>query len=227
VEEFLRVALAPDPILPWQTVAVSILLSFVLCMVIAYVYVVTHRGLSYSRSFTQSLVLGGIVAAVLMLAVGNNLARGIGILGTLAIIRFRSSIKDPRDMVFIFAALATGIAMGVRAFGVGIAGTVAFCGAAWLMTYAAFGSRRQYDGLIRFELPATASTEEVDQVLGRYCQVCVLVNRREVAQGQSVEHNYHVRLRDPGRDDLLVQGLAAIPGVKGINYYALDATEEV
>jgi hypothetical protein len=87
-------------------VLVSILTAFLLSHLIATTYALSYRGLSYSRSFVHTLVLGGVVAAMLMLAIGNNLVWGIGIVGTLAIIRFRTNLRDPRDMVFIFAALA-------------------------------------------------------------------------------------------------------------------------
>ncbi|MBM4394416.1 MAG: DUF4956 domain-containing protein [Deltaproteobacteria bacterium] len=228
MEELFRFMLAPDPVLPWQTIVVSVLLSFALCVSIAWVYVRTHRGLSYSRSFVQALVLGGMVAAILMLAVGNNLARGIGILGTLAIIRFRSSMKDPRDMVFIFASLAIGIAMGVRAFATGIVGTLAFSGAAWVLSWSAFGSRRQFDGLVRFQLPADGSGDgPVRDVMQRHCRNWVLVALREVSQGDDAEHNYHVKLTNPDLHVPFVRELEAVPGIRGVSFFLQDATEEV
>ncbi len=87
-----------------------------------------------------------------MLAIGNNLVWGIGIVGTPAIVRFRTSLRDPRDMVFVFAALAAGIAAGVGAYVVGIAGTVVFCLVSFYLKHVAFGSRNHFDGLLRFTL---------------------------------------------------------------------------
>lgn len=227
IEQLLQVALAPDPAMPWQTVAFCLLMSFVLATVQAQVYIWTHRGLSYSRSFVQTLILGAVVSATLMTAVGNNLARGIGILGTLAIIRFRSTVKDPRDMVFVFAALSTGIAMGVRSYGAGVIGTLVFSVVSWAMHASAFGARVRYDGMLRFVLAAHPDNDGRLKVLfDRHCSRFVLVSLREVEQGHRAEHNYHVKLRDPDRQALFVQEVMDLPGIRGVSFYLNDATEE-
>jgi uncharacterized membrane protein YhiD involved in acid resistance len=228
MEDVVRLMLSPDPLMSWQTALVSMLLAFLLGTAIAQVYVTTHRGLSYSRSFVQTLVLGAIVSSTLMLAIGNNLARGIGILGTLAIIRFRSSMKDPRDMVFIFAALATGIAVGVRSFAVGILGTVVFSMAAYLLAYTSFGSRRQFDGLVRLQVAIGQwNDDDLRAVLRNHCRRWVLVALREVAQGEEVEHNYHVKLLAPEHRGPFVRELEAIAGVRGVSFFLQEATEEM
>ena len=97
-----------------------LLVAFVLGKIIAITYQRTYQGLSYSRSFVQSLVLGAVVSTILMLAIGDNLARGLGILGTMALVRFRTNVRDTRDMIFVFAALAIGVSSGVRAFSVAL-----------------------------------------------------------------------------------------------------------
>lgn len=225
---FLQWLLAPEPNLSWPVVALSLLTAFLLSSVVAFVYVKTHRGLSYSRSFVQSLVLGGIVAATVMLAIGNNLARGLGIVGTLAIIRFRSTMKDPRDMMFVFAAIAVGVAAGVRAIEVGVAGTVVFSLAAWVLDYSEFGSRRAFDGLVRFQLPPDPEADgRAKEVLRRHCSTWVLVALREVSQGQQNEHNYQVKLSDPEKRAQFIEDLEAIPGVQGVYFYLHEATEEL
>lgn len=206
----------------------SLLLSFVATIAVAMTYSKTYRGLSYSRTYVQSLVLGGMVAAALMLAVGNNLARGIGILGTLAIVRFRSTLKDPRDLIFLFASLGLGIAMGVRAFAVGLIGTGVFCGAAWLLAWTEFGSRQAYDGLVRLELPGAASQEAaIRRVLEQHCGRFVLVALREAAQGETVEHSYQVKLRDPDARAPFVADLEAIPGSRNVSFYWQEATMDL
>lgn len=228
MEEVIRLMLSPDPLLSWQIALVSLLLAFILGVVIAQTYIMTHRGLSYSRSFVQTLVLGAIVSSMLMLAIGNNLARGIGILGTLAIIRFRSSMKDPRDMVFIFASLATGIAVGVRAFAVGIAGTAIFVLVAYLLGFVSFGARRQFDGLVRFQLPiGSASEVALRDVMQRHCKRWVLIALREIEQGESTEHSYHVKLHTPDGRSAFIRDLETLPGIRAISFFLQEATEEM
>lgn len=223
MNDFFRLVLAPDPILPWQAVGLSMIVSFLGSMGMAWVYVRTHQGLSYSRSFVQTLVLASLVATMLMLAVGNNLARGVAILGSMALIRFRSTMKDPRDMVFMFASLAIGIAMGVRAYAVGLGGTVVIGAAAWLLRYTEFGARQHHDGLVRVFLPADGGASPIREVLDRHCRRWVLVTLRETEAGRVAEHDYHVALHDPLNSDGLLEDLQKLPGAKGVAFFSQEA----
>ena len=73
--------------------------------------------------------MASIITCMLMLAVGNSVAAGIGIAGGLTAIRFRTTMRDPRDVVYVFASLATGITAGVQAYAAAIAGTGIFIAA--------------------------------------------------------------------------------------------------
>ena len=85
-----------------QSVMLSLLLAFVLGQVLAWVYYATHSGLSYSRSFVQSLILITVVIAMVMGVIGNNIITAVGLMGALAIVRFRNIIKDTRGGLVIF-----------------------------------------------------------------------------------------------------------------------------
>ena len=125
---------------PLQQVAVSILCAYLMSHAIGALYAWMRRGQEYSRSFVQALVIGGIVGAMIMLAIGNSLARGVGIVGALALIRFRTNLRDPLDMIFIFAAFAAGIAAGAGNIATGIVGTVIFIVVVAVMQVAGVGS---------------------------------------------------------------------------------------
>ncbi|MBN1350113.1 DUF4956 domain-containing protein [candidate division KSB1 bacterium] len=99
------------------------------------------------------MILGSIVSCLLMIAIGDNIARGIGIVGSLAIIRFRTNLRDPRDLVFLFASLGVGVAAGVQSYVTAIIGAVIFCLVVVVLYISPFGTRRKYDGLVRFQLP--------------------------------------------------------------------------
>ena len=79
-------------------VAIVMLLSFVLSAAMALVYRGTHRGTSYSQSFAQTLVLMGMVTALIMLIIGSNIARAFSLVGALSVIRFRNAVKETRDV---------------------------------------------------------------------------------------------------------------------------------
>ena len=105
-------------------------IAFALAQIVSGVYIWTFRGLSYSRSFVQGIPLGAVITSMLMLAIGDSIAAGIGLAGGLSIVRFRTTMRDPRDMMFIFAGLGVGIACGLGAFPAAIVGTLSFAAAA-------------------------------------------------------------------------------------------------
>ena len=211
-----------------EQVLTSLLLAFILASVLATIYRWTFQSLSYSRSFVHTMVLGSMIVSMLIMAIGNNLARGLGILGTLAIIRFRTPIRDPRDMMFLFASLGVGIACGSNTFTVAIVGTVAISMAALLLHVSPFASRRQYEGLLRFTLPTEPTMQdEVKDALHECCSAFYLLAMREAAQGDLIEYSYQVRLLDPSYQAELVEKLHEIEEVSDANILMQRTTVEV
>lgn len=182
-----------------QLVAGAMILSFLLAMVFAVVYQYTFRGFTYSRSYIHTMVLGSMVTCMLIMAVGSNLARGMGILGTLAIIRFRTPVRDPRDAMFLFACLGVGIACGSGMPMVATLGTLIINGVALLLHWAPFASRRDYEGLLRFVMQTNdiKGEQEVKELLVRFCSSFYLLGMRDAEQGECVEYSYQLRLLDP------------------------------
>jgi len=211
--------------------ALSLMMAFVLGKAVAIAYEMTYDGLSYNRSFVQSLVLGGVVACILMMAIGDNLARGLGILGTMALVRFRTNVREARDLIFMFAALAVGVAAGVRAYAVAMSGTVAFGVAAAWVAWSPFARRVRFDGLLRFWLPMAEGDHRpadiVRSVLDTHCRHFTLVALRDVAQGETLEYAYQVQLRDPDHGDHLVEALGTIDGLSGLSLLLQDAHTEL
>src|SRR3989344_5017079 len=104
----------------------GILTSFVIALIIVYIYRKTHRGLSYSQSFVVTLIFVTMVAAVAMMVIGNNVARAFGLLGAFSIIRFRTVVKESKDISFIFFALVEGMAIGTNSYLIALISTVLF-----------------------------------------------------------------------------------------------------
>ena len=198
----------------FMTVLGGMLLSFVLTFLYAAVYQRTFNGFSYSRTFVQSMILGSIVSCMLVMAVGDSLSRGLGIMGTLTVIRFRTLIRDPRDAMFLFASLGTGIACGAGMVAVAVGGTVVFTGVALFLHAAPFASRRNYEGMLRFTTTKDAAVKDaIDRLLMMVCESFTLVAMRNAVQGQALEYSYHVRLRDPSYQKEVIRGLSEIEGV--------------
>ena len=96
--------------------ASSLTLAMGLSFGISALYTATYQGVAYLKGFAQTLALAGLASAAVMLCVGDSIARGIGIFGAVNLVQVRSTIKDTRDLMFVFITLAAGVACGVGAW---------------------------------------------------------------------------------------------------------------
>lgn len=210
------------------SVVFASLLSAVLSGLIAWTYGATFHGLSFSKSYVQSLILVSLVAATVMQAVGDSIARGLGIMGALAVVRFRTSFTDPKDLVFLFAAIASGLGCGIYAWSISVVGTIAFCVAAWILYRADIGDHLAYDGLVRFAIAdAEASREPIAHLLRRDLKHYALVSMREVAGGTRLECAYQVKFRRGHDAAVLMKGLSEVPSLTGAHFMMQESTLEL
>jgi len=167
--------LFPDqPVYDYPTllnVTYSLIWAFVLSSIIAITHKVTFTGHQYPKNFFQALALGSIVSAMVMMAIGDSLARGLGAFGALAIIRFRTRIQDARNILFIFAALSVGLAIGIFGYTIAFAGTIIYCTMALILHFTPFSTKTGMRGRLIFRLSDSDPTKlaEVTGVIGKYC----------------------------------------------------------
>ena len=100
-----------------------LLCALVLAMFMYYIYRKTYTGVAYSRNFNVSLVLLAIITTIAMLAIGNNLTLSLGMVGSLSIIRFRTAIKEPKDIAFVFWAISIGLCCGANMYIIAVLGS--------------------------------------------------------------------------------------------------------
>ena len=213
-----------------HAVLLGLVLAFVLGQTIAWTYMWTHSGLSYSRSFVQSLVVLPIVLAMAMtvLAMANSLVIAFGLMGAVAIVRFRNVLKDTRDTAFLLLALVIGLAVGTGAFEIGVVGTVAMCGVLMLLHYTSFGSRQRFDAMLSFRLAGGAqSLGLVRPVLHRHCRKAVLASQRVSEEAGAADVSYRLLLRDPLRSSELVEDISAAAAVSHLSLVQRDDESEV
>jgi uncharacterized membrane protein YhiD involved in acid resistance len=214
--------------LEWHTALLSFCVAFMMSSCVAYIYKATFQGLSYSRGLVQSMVLGSLISCLLMIAIGDNVARGIGIVGSLAIIRFRTNLRDPRDLVFLFASLGVGVAAGVQSYDTAIIGGLAFAGVAVMLYAFQFGSRKQHDGMVRFQIPSRKElADQAANVMKQIPKYFALVTMRDVAQGDMVDYTYQVKLVKPEDSAKIIDGLKQLEGIRGLTYMSQETTVEV
>ena len=97
-------------------------LACVLGLIISLIYKKTHTGLSYSQSFLITIIFVTVIVSMVMMVIGNSLARAFALVGALSIIRFRTVIKDTKDTAYVFIALAAGMAAGTSSYLLAISG---------------------------------------------------------------------------------------------------------
>lgn len=219
---------APSRSITFILMIYSVFLSFILSTLIAVVYDKTYRGLSYSRNFIQALILSAIVAGTVMQAIGDSLARGLGMLGALAIIRFRTNLKDPRDIIFMFAGLATGIACGVNAYIIAVIGALGFCAVAALLYHSPFGQTSYFDGMLRFNMENDPQSKRMlEKTLNDHCRLFALITLRDMAQGTRLDYAYHVKLRKGREKAEFMAELGKIASVRGLALLLQETTVEL
>jgi hypothetical protein len=211
-----------------ETVLLSLLLAFVLGQVIAWVYYLTHSGLSYSRSYVQSLILITVVVSMVMAVIGNNIITAFGLMGALAIVRFRNVIKDTRDVVFIFCSLVVGMASGSHRYLTAIIGAAILCLIALYLHFTDFGSHEPHNGFLRFSLRGSLGpAHPIAAILHRFCGNFSLISVQDTGFGGPAEYAYQVMIRNVARNDEFVAELEKVQGIENISLTMQERLLEV
>ncbi|HJM38681.1 MAG TPA: DUF4956 domain-containing protein [Planctomycetota bacterium] len=206
-----------------QVLVLSMAAAFLLGQLLAWTYSWTHVGLSYSRSFTQSLVLISMATTMVMYVIGSSLVTAMGLLGALAIIRFRNNLKDTRDTVFVFFSLIIGMSIGSGRIPAGGLATIIFCAAVSFLHFSAFGSRGFFDGHLRCRVQAGQDIS-VDGILKNFC---LRTRRISASHGaDSEELVFEILLRDKSMGNEFVQQLKSIEGVLDAGLVVRDSLQE-
>jgi len=212
-----------------QNVLLSLLLAFILGQVIAWVYYYTHSGLSYSRSYVQSLVLVTIVVAMVMAVIGDNIIRAFGLMGALAIIRFRNVVKDTRDIVFIFCSLVVGMAAGSQRYAIAVGGTIIVSLIAIYLYLTGFGTHEPHNGFLRFSLKGHIGPKHpVPAILKRFCGSFTLISAQDSGFGSPlVEYAYQLMIRNAAKNEQMLSELEKIEGIENISLTMQEQLLEV
>ena len=168
-----------------------------------------------------------MIAAVIIIVIGNNLARAFGLVGAMSIIRFRTAVKDTQDIVFIFFSLAVGLAAGVGMYALAFSSTLVI-GLVILVTsksnYAAI-NRKAYLLQMTYTDPAgTGDREEALtashlNILRKHCKTHKLVNVNASQEGTVLNLTYFVNLKRKSQSELLTKELSTSPQITNVNLY--------
>ncbi|MEU8319254.1 DUF4956 domain-containing protein [Nonomuraea sp. NPDC048881] len=183
-------------------IAVAMALSFVLSAMIGWVYRATHRNVSYSQSYVQTLVVLGMLISLIMLVVGSNIARAFALVGALSVVRFRNAIKETRDVGFIFLVMGVGMAVGTRFYLLGVVAAVAISLIVMVMhrfDWFQLDVRRQ---VVKVQVPSQEDlAASIQDVLVRHTDEFELVSMESIRAGALTELMYTVKIKkgsEPG-----------------------------
>lgn len=218
---------------PAQRLLLALLIAFVVGQLNAWCYKWTHRGVSYSRSFTQALILISVISALSMFMVVTNVVVAFGLLGGMAIIRFRTVVRDARDTAYVLMCLICGMAAGFGYYGAALMGSVVSNLVAVYLHKTNFGAWHAVDSSLQFQVDASViDTAALETVLSRFCRRHSVISVDDVPaagpDGQSVCHcSYRVRLRDPLEGPDLVAALKKAFNTDAVHLLIEQEHEEV
>ena len=187
--------------------AVALILAFGLGIFIFLVYKKTYSGVMYSASFGTTLVALTMITTVVILAVTSNVVLSLGMVGALSIIRFRTAIKEPLDIAFLFWSIAVGIVLAAGMIPLAVIGSV-IIGVILLVFVNRKAHKNPYIVVIRCD--GHDAEEKAKKFLGEKAERCVVKSKS--AQKGAVELNMEVRLKDDNTD--FVNALADMEGVQ-------------
>ncbi len=188
-------------------IVLALVLSFGLGLFIFFVYKKTYAGVMYSSTFGVTLIALTMITTFVILAVTSNVVLSLGMVGALSIVRFRTAIKEPLDIAFLFWAIAAGIVLAAGMIPLAVFGSV-LIGVILLV----FANRK--DGTNPYIVVLSCDDHQSEQraigALKGKTKRCVV--KSKTARKGSIELNLEIRLKDDNTD--FINELAEIPGVE-------------
>lgn len=205
----------------------ALLLAFVLGLGIAALYRYSLSDRPASPAALATFVILPMVSAMVLLVIGNSLARAFTLVGALAIVRFRTRTQSPWDITFVFLALAVGVACGVTAFSVAVVGTLVIALA--ILGVGVLPGMRPRADLFNLRCDVAAHESAVDKlipVIGRYASRHWLDEVRSLRFGETLSLSWRVRMLPDKHIAGLVQELSLVEGVERVRVAAGEELTE-
>jgi hypothetical protein len=206
----------------------GLVLAFLAGQALAWVYMLTHSGLSYSRNFVASLVVLPVLTASVMQILANNLITAFGMMAVFAIVRFRNILRDTLDTSYVLSCLVVGMACGTQRYPVAIVVVVLVTGIMFYLWVSAFGSRHRYDAIVNLHWARPlAELADLRLLLDRHSRRTHCASQRLNEAYGGTDLSYRVLLRDPGRLEDLVRELRSLTGISRVTSLQAEDESEV
>ncbi len=187
---------------------------------VSYIYRWTYTGTSYSTTFVHSIVAFAMITTVVIMIIGNNLARAFGLMGSMAIIRFRMAVKDTQDIVFIFLSLAIGMAAGTGMYQVAFGSTIFISTVILLLSKSRFASLHKREYLLQFQYTSENGEDApYFDIFRTFCRKFKLVNIKSLGETDTMVLSYYIKLKRQDAGKEFVRQIGQVEGISNINFF--------
>jgi hypothetical protein len=198
----------------------SILLATALAFIISQLYKYTHRGLNYELSFMSTLVMLSPIISVVMLFIRGDLVLSLGLIGSISIIRFRTPIKDTRDMVFLFWVIAIGLGCGTYNWDIVIISSIIISIILFILHIIDYGHSNDIDYVLVLYGNETIHTDEITQLIHKNTKETRLRSHEKDKHTWEIIYEIRTQSNDEINTEDLLSSLQAIEGVEKVSLLA-------
>jgi hypothetical protein len=205
-----------------EEIVVNMLLGLALGLLISWVYRKTHKGLSYSQSFVLTLVFVSVIVSSVMMIIGNSLARAFALVGALSIIRFRTVVKDTKDVAYVFFALAVGMASGTGNYFIAVSTVTIISAMALVLHRLNYGAMFKSEFILRFQYDREAGGGE-EEYAGRIrasSKRASLLHIEPSGDGRYLTLTYDIVLKADVESGEFSAAMEGMPGVSAVTLIA-------
>jgi len=215
LNDILSTGLSQNTTITTADIIICLLITFIIALLIYYIYKKTYSGVLYSQEFNVTLIIVSMVVAVIMLSISRNLALSLGMVGALSIVRFRSAIKDPRDITFIFWSISVGIVNGVQFYKLSIVSSI-LIGLVLVLMSKRIRITQPYLLVMNY---SSLDDAKLEQIINKYCRKFRI--RNSTLTEESNEKVIELKIKKSSENKLLNE-LRLLKGIKKINFFSYN-----
>jgi len=194
----------------------NIALAIVLGVIISSTYRYTHKGLSYSQSFTQTILFVCVIVAIVMMVIGGSLSRAFALVGALSIIRFRTVIKDTKDTSFVFSALAIGMAAGTSNYFLALVATAFLTLLSLILYRTNYGALYKSEFILRFSFDQTEDSSSYVSLIDKMSKQSNLLHMEPSGDSKTLKLTYDIILKDGGDAKAFASDMGQLNGTSEV-----------
>jgi len=206
---------------------IIILSALALGFGISIAYMFAHKKEGYTSSFVVTLIMLPAIIAMIILLIGNNVARAFSLAGAFSLIRFRSAPGNSRDIAYVFFTLGVGLACGMGYIGYAALFAAILCLAMIMLTKIRFGYSNSYPMLLKISVPENMEYEGAfDKILDEFANSYRLTKVKTTDFGSLFQLTYEITLREGSNSKKLIDKLRCLNGNMNIALMVNDSNEE-